>query len=42
LAADAPVVPSSSMIRALPPVARISHAADRPPSSMKSEPMKVT
>ena len=41
VAAEAPVVPSSSMILALPFVALMSQSAERRPSSMKSEPMKV-
>ena len=41
LAGDAPTLPSSSMILAVPPVALISHSATRWPSLTKSEPMKA-
>ena len=41
-AGEEPTVPSSWMILAPLPVASISHSAARRPSSMKSEPMKVT
>ena len=42
IAGDAPVVPSSSMILALPPVALAICTAARLPSWTKSDRMKVT